>query len=110
LANVLFTYKQASLLDAKEIAINTLHPGAVLAISTGFIKKDKRNKFLPILIGIIATILSMMMFTIESYMGIWQRLIFTISFAWMIYEFKDKVGKPASGERGSAATEKRSEE
>jgi retinol dehydrogenase 14 len=29
LANVLFTYKQSRLLDAKEITINTLHPGAV---------------------------------------------------------------------------------
>lgn len=65
----------------------------ILAISTGFVKKDTRKKFLPILVGIIATILSMMMFMIESYMGIWQRLIFIISFGWMIYEFKNNLNK-----------------
>ncbi len=40
LANVLFTYKQSRLLDAKEITINTLHPGAV---NTGSILRS--NEF-----------------------------------------------------------------
>jgi hypothetical membrane protein len=59
----------------------------ILAISTGFIKKDMKRKRLPIFIGILATVLSMMMFSIESYMGIWQRMIFVTSFGWLIYEF-----------------------
>jgi hypothetical protein len=63
----------------------------LLAIATGFIKQGTKNKLLPIAIGIIATLLSMMMFTIENYMGIWQRMIFIVSFGWLIYEFKDKA-------------------
>lgn len=63
----------------------------ILAISTGFIKKNKSDKFLPITVGIVATLLSLMMFTIESFMGIWQRLIFITSFGWMIYEFRNNI-------------------
>lgn len=65
----------------------------ILAISTGFIKDTRNKRFLPIFIGILATALSMMMFTIESYMGIWQRLIFITSFAWLIFEFNDNVDR-----------------
>lgn len=60
----------------------------VLAISTAFIKRDKSQMILPIAIGLLATLLSLMMFSIEAYAGIWQRLIFICSFGWMIYEFK----------------------
>lgn len=60
----------------------------ILAISTGLIKDIKSKMILPICVGVIATILSIMMFKIENYMGVWQRLIFIISFGWMLYEFK----------------------
>jgi hypothetical membrane protein len=61
----------------------------VLAVSSGFIKDAKSEMWLPIVVGIIATLLSVMMFKIENYMGIWQRMIFIISFGWMIFEFKN---------------------
>jgi len=61
----------------------------ILAISTGLIKKKNSAKILPVLIGIAATLLSIMMLEVEMYKGIWQRLIFIISFGWMIYEFKE---------------------
>lgn len=61
----------------------------ILAISTAFIKETKSEMVLPISIGIIATLLSLMMFKIDTYAGIWQRLIFIISFGWMIYEFRN---------------------
>jgi hypothetical membrane protein len=75
----------------------------ILAISTGFIKKGKSRQFLPILIGLIATVLSMMMFSIENYRGIWQRLIFIISFAWMIYEFKNNLHDREASEKNTSS-------
>jgi hypothetical membrane protein len=63
----------------------------VLAIATGLIKKETSELFLPIIIGILATVLSLMMFKIENYMGIWQRLLFIISFGWLVYEFKNEL-------------------
>jgi hypothetical membrane protein len=59
----------------------------VLAISTAFIKDSKPEMTLPILIGVLATILSLLMFKLENFMGIWQRLMFISTFGWMIYEF-----------------------
>jgi hypothetical membrane protein len=61
----------------------------ILAISTGFIKDDKSKMILPIVIGIVATFLSLLMFKLDNYSGIWQRLMFIITFGWMIYEFKE---------------------
>lgn len=43
LANVLFTFKLARLLNSKEVTINTLHPGAV---NTGSILRSKEFSFL----------------------------------------------------------------
>ncbi len=63
----------------------------ILAISTGFTKKSKSEKLLPIIIGVLATILSLMMFTIGSFMGVWQRLIFITSFGWLIFEFRNNL-------------------
>lgn len=58
-----------------------------LAIATGFIKKSKVRMILPFCIGMLATLLSWLMFTIDELMGLWQRLIFISSFGWMIFEF-----------------------
>ncbi len=60
----------------------------ILAISTGFIKVHKTEMLLPIMIGIVATLLSLLMFKLENFAGIWQRLIFILSFGWMAYEFR----------------------
>lgn len=60
----------------------------ILAISTGFIKDVKTEMALPVMVGIFATVLSLLMFKMENFTGIWQRLMFIITFGWMIYEFK----------------------
>jgi len=60
----------------------------ILAISTTFIKEGKSEMILPVMIGVLATILSLLMFKLENFTGIWQRLMFIITFGWMIYEFK----------------------
>jgi hypothetical protein len=59
----------------------------VLAISTAFIKEGKSEMILPIMIGVLATILSLLIFKVENLTGIWQRLMFITTFGWMIYEF-----------------------
>lgn len=68
----------------------------ILAISTGIIKTNKSEMILPIVVGILASVLSAMMFKIEGlsdFKGIWQRMIFIISFGWMIYEFSGSLRK-----------------
>jgi hypothetical membrane protein len=60
----------------------------LLAISTGFIKGTKNKKLLPIMVGVLATVLSLLMLQVDNMMGVWQRLMFILSFGWMIYEFK----------------------
>jgi hypothetical membrane protein len=59
----------------------------VLAISTAFFKEGKSEMILPIMIGVLATILSLLIFKVENLTGIWQRLMFITTFGWMIYEF-----------------------
>lgn len=59
-----------------------------LAISTGFVKHVREEKIIPIAIGIVATGLPVLMFTVPDYMGLWQRLMFLITFGWLIHEFK----------------------
>jgi hypothetical membrane protein len=71
----------------------------MLAIATGLIKKQKSEMVLPIAIGIAATILSLMIFQIENLMGVWQRILFIMSFGWLIYEFYH-LRSTASQKRG----------
>ncbi|MFD0863785.1 DUF998 domain-containing protein [Sungkyunkwania multivorans] len=59
----------------------------VFAISMSFILGQRTAKALAVLVGVLVTILSMLMFEVEQYMGIWQRIIFIMSFGWMIYIF-----------------------
>jgi hypothetical membrane protein len=62
----------------------------ILAISTAFIKEEKPEMILPLAIAVLAIILSLLIFKVEGFMGIWQRLMFISTFGWMIYEFKSK--------------------
>lgn len=62
----------------------------IFAIATGFIVRGWFQKALAFLLGIIVTLLSILMFEVEAYMGIWQRIIFIISFGWMTYIFHKK--------------------
>ncbi|MFH1542533.1 MAG: DUF998 domain-containing protein [bacterium] len=59
----------------------------LLAISSAFIVKKPRQRILALAVGIGATILSLLFFTLPAYAGLWQRLIFIFSFAWLIYFF-----------------------
>lgn len=61
----------------------------LLAISTGFIKANKKKCLVPFMAGILATMFSLMMFSFEDYAGVFQRLIFIFSFAWLLFEFRN---------------------
>lgn len=61
----------------------------ILAGAMIFIVKSKFHKILAGAIAIFVTLLSLMMFwePTTHLMGIWQRMIFLSSFAWLIYVF-----------------------
>lgn len=61
----------------------------VFAVSMAFVDSTLDRKRLAITIAFIATLLSVLMFQVDEIQGIWQRLIFIISFGWMIFIFRD---------------------
>ena len=65
----------------------------IFAISVAFIEKEIQKRILAFLTGLIATGLSLLMFNVPDYAGLWQRLIFILSFAWLIYFFEDRRHK-----------------
>jgi hypothetical protein len=60
------------------------------AISCSFIEITFMRKALAIVAGVTALVLSILMFNITDYMGIWQRMIFMFSFAWSIFFFEGR--------------------
>ena len=55
------------------------------AISAAFIESTKKRKIIAACMGIIAILLSMLIFNVTELAGIWQRLMFIIMFAWLMY-------------------------
>lgn len=64
----------------------------MFAISIAFIEKERKKRILAFLAGFIATGLSLLMFNVPDYAGLWQRLIFILSFTWLIYFFEGRRG------------------
>lgn len=62
----------------------------ILSIATSFILERQQDRVLSIAAGISALFLSVLMSEADLLAGIWQRLMFIISFGWMIYNFKTK--------------------
>lgn len=60
----------------------------LLAISAAFIVPTFIEKIAAIVIGLIASLLSYLMFELPEYMGVFQRLIFVTAFSWMIWFFE----------------------
>lgn len=60
----------------------------VFAISSSFIEKKIRNRLIDISVGIFATVFSILMGTTPEFSGIWQRMIFLVSFLWLIVIIK----------------------
>ena len=60
----------------------------LFAIASAFILDSRTDRTLAASAGIIAVLLSILMFESEQLRGIWQRFIFIICFGWMIYCFR----------------------
>jgi len=61
----------------------------ILAFSAAFITKSHVGKIMALLLGCISTILSALMFSLTTYTGILQRLMFILAFAWLIFFFEE---------------------
>ncbi|QUH26203.1 DUF998 domain-containing protein [Serpentinicella alkaliphila] len=59
----------------------------MFAFSTAFIEKNNKRRILAIIKGLISIFLSILMFQVTDYTGIWQRIMFITAFAWLIYLF-----------------------
>ncbi len=57
----------------------------VFAFSAAFIERSRKKRILAVIVAVGATGLSILMFTVSGFAGIWQRMIFILSFAWLIF-------------------------
>lgn len=54
-------------------------------LSAAFIEKTKRRRVIAVGMGVIAILLSMLIFNVAILAGVWQRMMFIIMFAWLMY-------------------------
>jgi hypothetical membrane protein len=71
-------------------ACTALFSFTILSITTGFILEKPLDRQVAMAAGISAIFLAVMMFEADQLAGVWQRLIFIISFGWMICNFKTR--------------------
>jgi hypothetical membrane protein len=57
----------------------------IFAFTTVFVEKTNFRRILAFLVGISVTILSLLMFNLSDFAGLWQRLMFIIAFSWLIF-------------------------
>lgn len=65
----------------------------ILTIATAINLERLSDKIISVVSGISVTILSILMSEAEQCAGIWQRLLFIISFSWIVYTFKPEIYK-----------------
>ncbi|MDD4323103.1 MAG: DUF998 domain-containing protein [Dehalococcoidales bacterium] len=54
-------------------------------ISAVFIESTRKRKVIAVGMSIIAILLSLLIFRIDELAGVWQRIMFVIMFAWLMY-------------------------
>jgi len=59
----------------------------VFAMASAFILKNRSAKILAGSVGVLAVLLSVLIFMIPEFRGIWQRALFIMAFGWMILLF-----------------------
>ena len=59
----------------------------LFAVSTAFIQHWMNSRIVSIVVGVVATVLSVLIFEIPDLAGVWQRLMFAGAFAWLIWYF-----------------------
>ncbi len=60
----------------------------ILTFSTALILEKQADRLLAVITGISAVLLSLLASEADRTAGVWQRLLFIISFGWMIYTYK----------------------
>jgi len=60
----------------------------ILTFSTALMLEKQTDRLLAIITGISAVLLSLLASEADRTAGLWQRLLFIISFGWMIYTYK----------------------
>ena len=60
----------------------------ILAFSTASVLENQRFRYLAILTGLLAILLMLLVTEAPETAGIWERLLFIISFGWMISTFR----------------------
>ncbi len=59
----------------------------VFALSAAFILRHRTAKVSALSVGVLAIVLSVLIFTVTEYRGIWQRAMFIVAFGWLIVFF-----------------------
>jgi len=57
----------------------------LFAIASAFIESTRVRRIIAVGVGVIASILSILIFNVADLAGVWQRTIFIVSFAWLMY-------------------------
>lgn len=68
------------------------------AVSAAFMETTNRRRISALFIAVIATGLSVLIFTVPGLAGLWQRLMFILAFGWLIAFFEGI--KPGAGPVG----------
>ena len=55
------------------------------AIASAFIESTRLRRLIAVVVGMVAMLLSMLIFNIADLAGVWQRMIFILAFAWLMY-------------------------
>lgn len=83
--------------DAKEDNMHSVFSSltgasfTVFAMSTAFILKHRTAKISAISVSVLAVLLSVLIFTVPEYRGIWQRVLFIVAFGWLIVLFSGQA-------------------
>lgn len=62
----------------------------ILTVSSTFILENQKDRLLATAVGASVILLSILTSEVAHAAGVWQRLLFIISFGWMIYTFKSR--------------------
>lgn len=62
----------------------------ILSIATGFIMEKQYDRMVSIAAGISIILLSVLTSEADRYAGVWQRLMYLVSFGWLIYILKTR--------------------
>ena len=62
------------------------------SIASAFIETTITRRVVAVTVGIIASLLSMLIFNVADLAGIWQRMMFIMVFAWLMYFLYPREG------------------